>query len=211
MKQLIIGKKAILNAIVNKTLIQATISDKDNFFLQKIKLFLPNVKIVNDKKYYDKITNNHPHHQFAIGYINNPSVTNNLDETLNKITKKNRGIIVILDRIYDPRNFGAIIRTCECFGVDAIIYKKDQQCPITPIVNKTSSGAIGNVNLIKVVNLNVVIDKLKKNDFWIYCSCLDKNACKCHQVKFDKKIAIIIGNEEKGVSRLLEKNSDFKI
>lgn len=211
MKQLIIGKKAILDAIASKTLINATISNKDHSFLQKVKFFLPNVKIVNDKKYYDKITNNYPNHQFAIGYINNKNITNIFNETIEKITKKNSGIVVILDRIYDPRNFGAIIRTCECFGVDCIIYKKDQQCPITPTVNKASAGAIGNINLIKAINLNVIIDKLKKNGFWIYCSCLDKNALKCHQVKFDKKIALIIGNEEEGVSQLLKKNSDFMI
>lgn len=211
MKQLIIGKKAILNAIANKTLIQATISNKDSSFFQKVKFFLPTVKIVNDKKYYDKMTNNCPNHQLAIGYINDENVTNNFAEAIKKIAKKNSGIIVILDRIYDPRNFGAIIRTCECFGVDGIIYKKDQQCPITPTVNKTSTGAIGNINLIKVTNLNVIVDKLKKEGFWIYCSCLDKNALKCHHMKFDKKVALIIGNEEKGVSQLLKKNSDFKI
>ena len=211
MRQLIIGKKAILNAIINKTLIHATISNKDPIFLQKVKSFLPNFKIVNDKKYYDKITNNCPNHQFAIGYINDENITNNFAATIEKITRKNSGIIVILDRIYDPRNFGAIIRTCECFGVDGVIYKKNQQCPITTIVNKTSAGAIGNINLIKVTNLNVIVDKLKKEGFWIYCSCLDKNALKCHHMKFDKKIALIIGNEEKGVSQLLKKNSDFKI
>ena len=118
MRQLIIGKKAILNAIANKTLIHAVISNKDPLFLQKVKFFLPTVKIVNDKKYYDKITNNCLNHQFAIGYVNNENITNNFDEVIEKIAKKNSGIIVILDRIYDPRNFGAIIRACECFGVD---------------------------------------------------------------------------------------------
>ena len=211
MKQLIIGKKAILNAIVNKTLVHATISNKDSLFFQKVKFFVPNVKINNDKKYYDKITNNHPNHQFAIGYVNDENITNNFDKTIEKITKKNDGVIVILDRIYDPRNFGAIIRTCECFGVDGIIYKKHQQCPITSTVNKTSAGAVGNINLIKVINLNVIITKLKEKGFWIYCSCLEKSALKCHRIKFDKKIALIIGNEENGVSQLLKKNSDFKI
>lgn len=211
MKQLIIGKKAILNAIANKTLICATISNKDYSFYQKVKFFLPNVKIINDKKYYDKKTNNYPNHQFAIGFVSNKTISNDFDEIIKKIAKKNKGIVVILDRIYDPRNFGAIIRTCECFDVDAIIYKKDRQCPITPIVNKTSAGAIGNIDLIKVTNLNTIIDKLKKKDFWIYCSCFDKDALKCHQTKFDKKIALIIGNEENGVSQLLKKNSDFKI
>jgi len=208
--QLIIGKKAILDAIDNKTLVSATISNKDKSFFNKVKAYLPDVKINNDKSFYDKISEN-ANHQFAIGYTNSESKSLDLTTFFNQTKDLTSSLVLIVDSIEDPMNFGAIIRSAECLGINALIYKKDGQCQITPAVVKTSQGAISNLNMIRVTNLNDTIAKLKNEGYWVYASCLDKEAHKLSEIKFKGKVVIIVGNENKGISPLVLKNSDFKV
>lgn len=205
--QLIIGKKAILDAIKNKNLKDATISNKDKAFFKKVQSYLPNVKINNDKSFYDKLAQGQ-NHQFAIGYAEGEN-TLSLNEFLSQ--DKPTSLVLILDSIEDPMNFGAIIRSAESLGVDALIYKKDGQCQVTPAVIKTSQGAISNLNMIKVTNLTDTINKFKQAGYWIYASCLDEQAHKLNDIKFSGKVVIIVGNENKGISPLVLKNSDFKV
>ena len=207
--QLIIGKKAILDAIANNSLKEATISNKDKTFFNKVKNYLPSVKINNDKSFYDKLAKDQ-NHQFAIGYVEG-NVGLTLGSFINSIKNKDTSLVLMLDSIEDPMNFGAIIRTAEAMGVDALIYKKDGQCQITPAVIKTSQGAISNLNLIKVTNLSDSIAKLKEAGYWVYASCLDDQAHKLNEIKFSGKVVIIVGNENKGISPLVLKNSDFKV
>ena len=207
--QLIIGKKAILDAIANKSLKDATISNKDKVFYNKVKAYLPNVKINNDKSFYEKFASGQ-NHQFAIGYVEG-EVSLSLDSFLNKTKNQTTSLVLMLDSIEDPMNFGAIIRSAESQGVDALIYKKDGQCQITPAVIKTSQGAISNLNMIKVTNLSDSIAKLKDAGYWVYASCLDSQAHKLNDVKFNGRVVIIVGNENKGISPLVLKNADFKV
>lgn len=207
--QLIIGKKAILDAIANKSLVKATVSNKDKVFYNKVKSFLPSVQINNDKTFYDKLAQCQ-NHQFAIGYVEG-TITLSLESFLTKVKNKTSSLVLMLDSIEDPMNFGAIIRSAESFGVDALIYKKDGQCQITPAVIKTSQGAISNINMIKVTNLSDSIAKLKDAGYWIYASCLDQQAHKLDEIKFSGKVVIIVGNENKGISQLVLKNADFKV
>ncbi len=207
--QLIIGKKAILDAITNKTLKDATISNKDKVFYNKVKAYLPGVKINNDKSFYEKLAKDQ-NHQFAIGYVEGEVVLT-LENFLSNKKDATTSLVLIVDSIEDPMNFGAIIRSAESLGVDGLIYKKDNQCQITPAVIKTSQGAISNLNMIKVTNLSDAIGKLKQSGYWIYASCLDKQAHQLNDIKFSGKVAIIVGNENKGISPLVLKNADFKV
>ena len=87
--------------------------------------------------------------------------THTFEEVIPKI-KKEYPLIVILDHLEDPHNFGAIIRSSEAFGVDAIIIPNDRSVGITSTVVKTSAGAIENIKIIKVTNINSTINKLKE-------------------------------------------------
>lgn len=208
---LIIGKKAILDAIKNNSLSRATISNHDKSFFTIVSKYLGNKLVVNnDKTFYDKKVSTNCNHQLAIGYVKSDSITN-LDSLLQNIHSKKQVTILVLDSIQDPYNFGSIIRSAESFGVDAIIYRKDRQCQITPIVRKTSVGAISNINLISVVNLHIAITKLKENNFWIYASCLENTNTKLQEVKFASKAVLIVGNEQKGISKILLDSCDFKV
>ena len=208
-KKLIIGKKAILDAIDNKTLISAIISNKDKTFHHKVSSYTKDLKINNDSKYYQNLTNV-DNHQFAIGYVLTDNDYQDLKSYL-LANKKEKSLIVIVDEIEDPHNFGSIIRTCEALGVDAIIYKKDNQVPINETVVKVSAGAIANVNCICVTNINESIKKLKDFGYWIYASVLDKDSHNINKVKFTDKVALVVGNEKSGVSSLVVKNSDFTV
>jgi len=117
--------------------------------------------------------------------------------------------IIILDSITDPHNLGAIMRSADCAGVHGIIIPKRRAVSLTGIVSKTSAGAIEHVPVARVTNLNNAVDELKEAGLWICCA-------KTHGRPYFKSdikgpVAIIIGSEGEGVSKLLEKKSDFAV
>lgn len=115
--------------------------------------------------------------------------------------------IVILDRIEDPRNFGAIIRTCECAGVDYIIVPNKGNSDVTPAVLKTSSGATANSKIVKVANLTSTISKLKEMGFWIVGA--EAGGTTYTEIDYSGKIALIIGSEGFGIKKIIKDNCDF--
>lgn len=151
-----------------------------------------------DKKTMDKIEN--ANHQGIILDIKEYEYTY-LDNIINS------NIIVILDHIEDPHNFGAIIRTCEAAGLKNIIIPKDRSSKVNATVMKTSAGALENVNICMVSNLVNTIKILKKNNFWIIGT--DMEGTDYRKIDYSGKIALIIGNEGKGLSRLTLENCDF--
>ena len=132
--------------------------------------------------------------------------TYDLEEIIPSINKEN-ALVVILDHLEDPHNFGAIVRSCEAFGVDAIIIPKDRSVPITSTVYKTSVGTIEKVKIIKVANINNAIEKLKKYNYWIIGT--DMEGEDYTSIDYKTNIALIIGNEGKGISPLVKRNCDY--
>lgn len=118
--------------------------------------------------------------------------------------------VVILDQINDPHNFGAIIRTAEAAGIDAIIIKKTRQVAITSTVAKISSGALEYLPIILQTNLNQTINILKDNGFWIVGSTLD-GTNNFKEIDKDRSLALIIGSEGFGMGPLLKKNCDYLV
>ena len=116
-------------------------------------------------------------------------------------------LIVILDHLEDPHNFGAIIRTCEAIGVSAIIIPNDRSVNINATVVKTSAGAINNIKIIRVPNLSVAINKLKSKNYWIVGTTMDGSDYTT--IDYNMKTCLIIGNEGKGMSDTIKKNCDY--
>jgi len=116
--------------------------------------------------------------------------------------------VVILDHLEDPHNFGAIIRTCEAAGVDAIIIPKDRQVQVNATVMKTSVGTLDSMRIIQVTNLSAAISKLKDNGFWIVGTALE-DSVDYREIDYSSKIGLVIGNEGTGMSRLVKDNCDF--
>ena len=115
---------------------------------------------------------------------------------------------VILDHLEDPHNLGAIIRTCEAAKVDAIIMPKDRQAQVNSTVMKTSAGTLDNVSIVTVTNLVSTIDELKKNGFWIVGTALE-DSVDYRSIDYSGKIALVIGNEGSGMSKLVKRACDF--
>ena len=129
-------------------------------------------------------------------------------EKLDNILNNDAKFIVILDHLEDPHNLGAIIRTSEAAGVDAIIIPKDRQVQVNSTVMKTSAGALANMKVASVSNLVQTIDKLKENGFWIVGTAME-NSVDYREIDYSGKIALVIGNEGKGISRLVRESCDF--
>ena len=126
------------------------------------------------------------------------------------INKEKKQFILILDKLNDPNNLGAIIRSCDAFSVDAIIIPKKNSVGITDTVVKISTGAIFYVPIINVSNINQAIEKLKKNNFWVIGT--DASATQSvYDVKNDCNLALVIGSEGYGISPLVAKNCDYLI
>jgi len=133
-----------------------------------------------------------------------------IQEIIHSSKQKKFPLVLILDSIQDTHNLGAILRTAECAGVDGIILTKHNSAPINETVIKTSAGATEHLKICLVDNLVNAIKELKQNKFWIFGSYL--NEAKDYNV-LDYKLpaAIIVGNEEKGIRKLVLENCDFLI
>ena len=118
--------------------------------------------------------------------------------------KKQSPFVLILDGIEDPHNFGAIIRSAECAGVHGIVISKHRAVPVNETVVKTSAGAVSNMKIARVTNVNQAIDYLKENNVWVYGA--ESAGESIYKTDLIGSIAIVIGSEGQGISRLtLEK------
>lgn len=153
-----------------------------------------------DKKDMDKKVNGL--HQGIILEVDDYKYSN-----LEDIINDEESLIVILDHIEDPHNFGAIIRTCEAAGVNGIIIPMDRSVEVNATVIKTSVGTTEKVKIVRVVNLNNTIKKLKDNGYWIFGT--DMKGTDYTQLDYKGKTCIICGNEGLGMSKLVRDNCDF--
>ena len=126
------------------------------------------------------------------------------------INPNKRQLFLILDKLNDPNNLGAIIRSCDAFGVDAIIIPNKNSIGITDTVVKVSTGAIFYVPVVTVSNINQTIDKLKKNNFWVVGTDASANQ-NISEIKNDRNLALVIGSEGYGISNLVAKNCDYLV
>ena len=157
-----------------------------------------------DKRQLDKLEDGN--HQGIILQIEDYKYLN-LNDMLNSLPEN--PFIVILDHLEDPHNFGAIIRTCEAAGVHYIVIPKDRSVSINSTVMKTSVGALYNVKICQVVNLNQTIKKLKSLGYWIIGT--DMNGSNYQEFNYPEKTALVIGSEGFGMSRLVKEACDYVV
>lgn len=129
-----------------------------------------------------------------------------LDDLVNNIDKE-YPLIVVLDHLEDPHNFGAIIRTCEALGVDGIVIPNDRCVGINATVVKTSAGAISHIKIAKVSNIYATINKLKGLGYWVVST--DMEGTNYSEIDYKVPICLVIGNEGKGVSKIVKDNADY--
>ncbi|VEI59204.1 RNA methyltransferase [Streptococcus mutans] len=128
---------------------------------------------------------------------------------LKKAEQEENPLILILDGLNDPHNFGSILRTADATNVTGIIIPKHRAVGVTPVVAKTSTGAVEHVPVARVTNLSQTLDKLKEAGFWVFGT--DMNGTPSHKWNTAGKLALIIGNEGKGISANIKKQVDEMI
>jgi len=124
--------------------------------------------------------------------------------------KNEKAFILILDGIEDPHNLGSIIRTTETAGVHGVIIPKRRAVSVNSTVNKVSAGAVAHMKIARVNNLNETIKYLKENDVWICGTDMNTDIVYTKQ-DYNMPIAIVIGSEGFGMSRLVKENCDFLV
>jgi 23S rRNA (guanosine2251-2'-O)-methyltransferase len=145
-------------------------------------------------------------HQGVIARIS-PIEFYELQEIMEKIEDKKDALILILDQINDVRNFGAIIRTAEVSGVDAIIIQNQSSAPINADTVKTSAGGVFNVPICKVSHIKDAIYHLKSSKISVIATS-EKAEKNIYDLSLKKSVAIIMGSEERGISSSVLKLSD---
>ena len=135
-----------------------------------------------------------------------------LAETISSAKKnKEQLLLIVLDHLEDPQNLGAIIRTADVLGADAVVIPKDRAAAVTPSVVKASAGAVSHLPVSRVTNLSTVIRDLKKQGVWIVGA--DSSASKSiYQEDFSRiDIALVVGNEGKGLGHKIKSECDFLV
>lgn len=121
-------------------------------------------------------------------------------------SKNEAPFIVVLDEVEDPHNLGAIIRTAECAGVHGVIVPKRRSAGLSYTVGKSSAGSVEYMNVARVTNIAQTIDELKERGVWVFGA--DMNGTDYKSCDLSGACAIVIGNEGKGISRLVREKCD---
>ena len=204
------GRNAVRELILNgstidKVLIQNNLHDN---VIEEIISLLKSKKI-RFQFVAQNILNNESvtkHHQGVIAFTSDFKYSTT-EDILNFAKEKNEDpFILILDGIEDPHNLGSIIRVCECLGVHGIIIEKTRACQVNETVIKTSAGATSYVKVARVANINNEIEKLKKQNVWVYACELGGDDLTKANLK--GAVAIVIGSEGRGTGKLTLKLCD---
>ncbi len=217
---LVIGKNPIFEILknnpkdINKILVLKKIDpDKRSKEIVKMAedLQIP-VHFMNDhqfKVYFDKKNKAEGIDQGIIAFIKDYEYTE-LRTIVNKCKENPRSVIAILDEITDPHNFGAIIRSAVCLGVDAIVIPKHNSAEVNHTVMKTSSGTAKMIDIAMEGNLNNSMRFLKDNGYWIAGADLAGDKF-IHEADFKGKVGIVLGSEGTGMRKTVRDNCDFLV
>ncbi|KYH28793.1 MULTISPECIES: 23S rRNA (guanosine(2251)-2'-O)-methyltransferase RlmB [Clostridium] len=210
-EDLIEGRNAVIEALKGDRTIENILVAKGDMTgsISKIMAIAREKNIVIkevDRKKLDSMSATGVHQ--GVMAIVTPYKYYSIDDILDYADKKGeKPFIVILDEIEDPHNLGSIIRTAETCGVHGIIIPKRRNVGITPTVYKTSAGAIEYMRVAKVGNVNKAIDMIKERGVWVYGADMDGEAY-CYQTDFSGAVALVIGSEGRGISKLTKEKCD---
>ena len=160
---------------------------------RNIKIFYTNKKIDNS--------------QGVAVYISNFDYYKDFDEAYEELASKDKSVVLILDEIQDPRNFGAIIRSAECFGADGIVIQDRNNVKVTETVVKSSTGAIEHVDIVKVTNISDTIDKFKKYGYKVYGAEADGENF-YYEEDYPDKVCLVLGSEGNGMRKKVKEHCD---
>lgn len=212
-KDLIFGIHPIIEAFesgktFDKILIQENLKAEGINIIKEFIKKLSVSKLIVPKQKLNKIAPKN--HQGIIGYLS-PIEFQKIENILPSLfNKKTTPFILVLDKISDVRNFGAIVRTAECAGLDCIIIPKKGAAQINADAIKTSAGALYNIPLCKSSNIRLTAEFLKQNGLKIVAAT-EKGRDNYTQINYNVPIALVLGSEDKGISFDLLGLADNKV
>ncbi|MBD5391013.1 23S rRNA (guanosine(2251)-2'-O)-methyltransferase RlmB [bacterium] len=203
----IYGKNCIREAIranqgITEVFILEEILRKDKSFIELLKDKKIKFSIESKKKMDSMFGNNHQ--GYGACHLDYFIYDENVIDTIPSSPKR----ILILDGIMDPHNLGAILRSVDAFGYDAVILPKNRSCSVTETVAHVSTGAIEYTKIAYVNSLSNFIEKLKKSGYWI-CGTDAQGTTDVSQIDLNRDLAVIIGSEGFGMSKTLLKQVDY--
>ena len=161
-----------------------------------------------DKAALDRVANGQ-NHQGAIAYVSQYKYAE-MEDIFKLAEKRNEDpFIIILDNLEDPHNLGAIMRSAECAGAHGIIIPRRNSCGLTEVVAKTSAGAIEYTPVVKVTNIAQTIEELKKRNVWV--AACDMGGQYYYKQDLTGSLAVVVGSEGFGISRLVKEKCDFVV
>ncbi len=196
MSDYVFGKNSFFEALNNKRILKAYVLNDSEIRNKGIPYQ------ICDRKMLDRLSKSGNHQ----GYV--AEVKEFVMAKVDDMVKDRNGLIVMLDGIQDVHNLGAIIRTCECAGVDGVIYKSHNSVKVNDTVAKVASGALEYMKVAEVNNLVNTIRDLKKKGYWIVGSAGEAKQYYT-DLKYDMNTVLVIGSEGKGMSRLVREECDF--
>ncbi len=210
-KDIVYGVHAVMESLEantgNKLYIQDDLKGKN---VERIKTLAAQKKVAiswTPKKTLQEMTDGAVHQGFVLRV--SAFAYTEFDEILAHVRSEENPLLLILDGLTDPHNFGSILRTADATNVSGVIIPKHRAVGVTPVVAKTSTGAVEHVPIARVTNLSQTLDKLKDEGFWIFGT--DMNGTPSNQWNTSGKLALIIGNEGKGISTNIKKQVDEMI
>ncbi len=133
-----------------------------------------------------------------------------LDTVLRETAGAERSLIIVLDHVTDPGNLGAVIRSAEVAGADAVVIPKDRAAAVTPSVFKASAGAVSHMPIVQETNLVRALETLKGAEYWVGGAAGEAKA-RLWEAPLDGRLVMVMGAEGAGISRLVRKNCDFLV
>src|SRR6056297_14113 len=202
-------KEAIKNKIATKIYISKKLKSKDKKEFEILADRYKLKKIYVDENKLDSISESRVHQGVAVE--GKDYEYSSIEESVLLAEKKGeKPFFIILDQITDVNNLGSIIRSAECAGVHGIIIPKHRSAKVNETVAKTSAGALEHINIIQVTNINKTIKELKDKGFWIYGADMQGDKY-YYDEEYITPVALVIGSEGSGMSRLVRENCDIII
>lgn len=208
---LIVGRNPVTEALksgreIDKLLVSATEGSMIKILAQAKEKGIPVMKV--EKAALDRIAPGQAH-QGVAAYIS-PYEYAELDDIFAKADAAGEEpFIIILDNLEDPHNLGAIMRTAECAGAHGIIIPKRRACGLTDVVAKASAGAIEYMPCVKVTNIAQTIEELKEKGIWV--AACDMGGQEYYKADLTGKLAVVVGSEGFGISKLVREKCDFVV
>ncbi|MCL2372778.1 MAG: 23S rRNA (guanosine(2251)-2'-O)-methyltransferase RlmB [Defluviitaleaceae bacterium] len=215
-KLILEGRKAVLEALNNDRPIDRILlrRDKDKPLEGTLRLIAGKARerklVVQevDRGKLDDVSE-HGHHQGVIALCPAVPYVEVADILAIAEERSEQPFVIILDGVTDPHNLGAVLRSAEAGGVHGVIIPKRRAVGLTGTVAKSSAGAVTHMAIARVVNISRTLEELKEAGLWITCASMDGTSL--YDADLAGPVALVLGSEGEGISRLVEEHADFKV